>query len=89
MIYAVWQQLNCIQLVKLPVLIDPALLRAARQIYRAYCEAHPNMTKRPTGVAVNQITYRGHIIFSDKPVLLPDEYFVPLGQIEQSDDLFK
>ncbi|WP_250124015.1 hypothetical protein [Chroococcidiopsis sp. CCMEE 29] len=70
------------QTINLLVLIDPTLLRAARQIYRAYCETHPNMVKRPTGVAVHQLTYRGNIIFSSKPVLLPQEYFVPLNQIE-------
>lgn len=67
------------------MVIDPKLLRAAQQIYRAYCEAHPTMIKRPTGVAINQLTYRGHVILSSKPVLLPEEFFVPLSQIEESE----
>lgn len=66
----------------LPVLIDPALLKAARQVYRTYCEAHPNAAKRPTGVAVNLTTYQGKVLFSAHPVLLPQECFIPLNQIE-------
>jgi len=82
-IYAEWQRLeNHTQPLFLPVLIDPSLLRAARQVYRAYCETHPNTAKRPTGVAVNQLTYQGKILFSSHPVLLPQEYFVPLSQLE-------
>lgn len=64
------------------MLIDPSLLKAARKVYRAYGETHPNMVKRPTGVVVNQFTYQSYIIFSQQPILLPDEYFVPLSQIE-------
>jgi hypothetical protein len=66
----------------LPVLIDPALVRAARQIYRAYCEAHPSNAKRPTGVAVNLVNYQGKVLFANQPVLLPQECFVPLSQLE-------
>lgn len=65
-----------------PVLLDPAILRAARQIYRTYLEVHPNLTQRPTGVAIHRATYRGKLIFLDKPVLLPQECFVPFSQIE-------
>jgi hypothetical protein len=36
----------------LPILLDPALLRAARQIYRTYYEVHPELTQRPYGVAI-------------------------------------
>lgn len=65
-----------------PVLIDPALLRVARQIYREYCENHPGTANRPTGVAVNQVTYHAKILFSSRPVLLPQEFFIPLSQLE-------
>lgn len=64
------------------MLIDSALLKAARKIYRAYCEAHPSAAKRPTGVAVNQLNYQGKVLFSTHPVLLPQECFVPLSQLE-------
>ncbi|MCL1471546.1 hypothetical protein [Argonema antarcticum] len=65
-----------------PVLPDPALLQAARQIYRAYSQAHPKLVERPIGVAINRITLRGKLIFANKPILLPQESFVPFSQIE-------
>lgn len=64
------------------MLIDSALLKAARKIYRAYCEAHPTTSKRPTGVAVNQLNYQGKVLFSSHPVLLPHECFVPINQLD-------
>lgn len=65
-----------------PVLPDPALLQAAQQIYRSYYQAHPNLVERPTGVAINRTSLRGKLIFSHKPILLPQESFVPFSQIE-------
>lgn len=64
------------------LLPEPALLRAARQIYRSYYDAHPKLVQRPIGVAINRVTYRGKLIFTGKPVLLPQETFVPFNQIE-------
>ncbi|MGF1458271.1 MAG: hypothetical protein ACFBSG_04525 [Leptolyngbyaceae cyanobacterium] len=60
---------------------DPALLKAARHIYRTYYEVHPD-EQRPMGVAISRKTRRGKLIFSGPPVLLPSECFVPLDQIE-------
>lgn len=68
--------------IDIPVLIDPKLLRAARQIYRIYWAANPNLVQRTTGVAINKLTYRGILVFSSKPILLPQECFVPLSQLE-------
>ena len=65
-----------------PRLIDPSLLRAARQIYRSYYEVHPDLSGRPLGVAIHKAHYRGKLIFAGKPILLPDECFVPISQIE-------
>ncbi|NEP17493.1 MAG: hypothetical protein F6J97_11410 [Leptolyngbya sp. SIO4C1] len=65
-----------------PSMLDPALLKAARHIYRTYYEVHPEVVKRPIGVAIGRSNYRGKLIFGDKPVLLPHECFIPLGQIE-------
>ncbi len=65
-----------------PVLLDPALVRSARQIYRQFYEAHPEVVKRPVGVALNRYNYRGKLIFGQKPILLPDECFVPLDQVQ-------
>ncbi|MFB2936166.1 hypothetical protein ACE1B6_13010 [Aerosakkonemataceae cyanobacterium BLCC-F154] len=65
-----------------PALPDPGILKAARNIYRIYYEVHPNVSQRPLGVVINQNNYRGKLIFSHKPVLLPAECFVPFNQIE-------
>ncbi|MBC7969850.1 MAG: hypothetical protein H7Z11_06965 [Verrucomicrobia bacterium] len=63
-------------------LLDPALIRSARLIYTTYYEVHPSLIQRPLGVAINRFTHRGKLIFSGKPVLLPQECFVPFSQIE-------
>lgn len=63
-------------------LLDPGLIRAARLIYTTYYEVHPGLIQRPLGVAINRFTYRGKLIFSGKPILLPQECFVPFSQIE-------
>jgi hypothetical protein len=65
-----------------PTLVDPTLLRTARQLYRQYYEAHPDITQRPVGVAVNRQNYRGKLIFGQKPVLLPQECFIPFEQLQ-------
>ena len=61
---------------------DPALLKAARHIYRTYYEVHPEEMQRPIGVAISRTTRRGKLIFNQKPILLPHECFIPLTQIE-------
>jgi hypothetical protein len=71
-----------IDYVNIPVLLDPELLRAARRIYRTYSEVHPKRTQRPIGVAIDRYSYRGYLIFNDKPILLYREDFVPLNQLE-------
>lgn len=65
-----------------PRLLDPTLLRAARQIYRTYREVHPERMQRPLGVAIDRFTHRGQLIFQTKPALLLTECFVPFEQIE-------
>lgn len=66
----------------LPTALNPALLKSARQIYRTYYEVHPEDVQRPIGIAISTKTHRGKLIFGDKPVLLPNECFVPVSQIE-------
>lgn len=63
-------------------LLDPGLIRSARLIYTTFYEVHPSVTQRPLGVAIDRFTHRGKLIFSGKPILLPQECFVPFGQIE-------
>lgn len=83
MVYAAQQQSkNQINNLDLPASIDPSLLKVAKQIYRTYCELNPNLVKRITGVVVNQSTYRGMPLFSHNPILLPQEHFVTLSQLE-------
>lgn len=66
----------------LPAVMDPALLKAARQIYRTFYEVHPEEMQRPIGVAISRKNHRGKLIFGERPVLLPSERFIPLNQIE-------
>lgn len=66
----------------LSAVFNPALLKAARQIYRTYYEVHPDDLQRPGGIAISTKTHRGKLIFGERPVLLPSECFIPLNQIE-------
>lgn len=61
--------------------LDPTLIQSARLIYETYFAVHPDID-RPLGVAINRITHRGKIIFSGKPILLPQECFIPFELIE-------
>ncbi|BAD80348.1 hypothetical protein syc2158_d [Synechococcus elongatus PCC 6301] len=58
------------------------LLREARKIYRAYFAAHPDSEQRPVGVALNRRSGRGDVVFGRRPILLPQEFFVPLDQLQ-------
>jgi len=66
----------------LSTLPDPALLRLARRIWCNYHHNHKGRGRRPLGVAIDQSTQRGHLLFRQKPILLPHEDFVPFSQIE-------
>jgi hypothetical protein len=65
-------------------LFEPALLRAAQDIYGFYCQINPDRQRRrqPIGVAMNKLSYRGKLIFSSYPILLPEECFVSIEQLE-------
>jgi hypothetical protein len=67
---------------EMPRILDPAIIRAARQVYRTYCVLNAKITRRPSGVAIDKDSYRGQLIFKTKPILLPGECFVPLKQLE-------
>jgi hypothetical protein len=56
---------------------EPALIQAARKIYRTYMEVHPEVTEEPLGVAIDRYSYRGKLIFVRMPALLPQETFIP------------
>lgn len=63
-------------------LLDPAILQAARQIYRTYYEVHVEQVQRPIGVVIHRENHRGQLVFGQKPILLPQECFVPMNLIE-------
>jgi hypothetical protein len=65
-------------------LFDPALLRAAKDIYSFYCQINPDRDRRrqPIGVAMNKLDRRGKLIFSSYPILLPEEHFISVDQLE-------
>jgi hypothetical protein len=68
-----------------PILFTPTILSAARSIYQAYVETHGDQ-QRPYGVAIDRYTFRGQLIFSEQPVLLPHECFVPLERLGLPDE---
>lgn len=63
---------------------DPDLFRAAVEIYNFYCQTNPDRERRrqPIGVAMNKRSHRGKLIFSSFPILLPDECFISVQQLE-------
>ena len=80
--YALKQDQNRYTNTPQPPLVDSNLVRAAGQIYYTYCEVHPEIEGQASGVAINRANYRGKVIFTQHPALLPEECFVPLNQIE-------
>lgn len=58
-------------------LTDPHLVNAARHIYQKCCETNPEKAEQTYGVAIDRETYRGQLIFKEKPTLLPWESFIP------------
>ena len=66
----------------IPDLLDPNLLKSAREIYQTYCRFRSKFTKSPVGVAINKNTHRGQLLFTPRPILLPWENFVPMEQIQ-------
>ncbi len=61
---------------------DPTLIQAARRIYRTYCHINSNIIKQPLGVAIDKDSLRGHLIFRERPILLPGECFIRLNELE-------
>jgi hypothetical protein len=61
---------------------DPSLIQAARVIYETYYAVHPSVTDLPLGVAIHRFTFRGKLIFNRKPILLPQECFIPFSTID-------
>jgi hypothetical protein len=65
-------------------LVDPMILRAAKQVYRYYADSYAAQLPRPMGVVINRQDMGGKLIYSQL-LLLPQESFVPIDLIEGSD----
>lgn len=63
-------------------LFDPYLLRVAQHIYEKCYEISPQKAEQMQGVAIDRETYRGQLIFKEKPILLPWETFIPSEEID-------
>ncbi len=63
-------------------LLDPSLVKSAREIYNNYRHFHVKIKKTPVGVAIDKNTHKGQLLFTDRPILLPNEYFISIEQIE-------
>ena len=61
---------------------DPSLIKAARNIYRNYCNLNIPTENRPMGVVIDRDSHRGQLTFKPKPILLPGECFISVQQIE-------
>lgn len=64
------------------IFFDPSLIKAARNIYRSYCNLNVSTENQARGIIINRDSHRGQLAFNSKPVLLPRECFIPLKQIE-------
>ncbi|WP_319419153.1 hypothetical protein [Pleurocapsa sp. FMAR1] len=64
------------------IFFDPTLIEAARNIYRKYYSLGVSANSQPMGIVINRDSHRGQLAFKNKPVLLPRECFIPIGQIE-------
>ena len=64
------------------VFFDPSLIKAARNIYRNYCNLNIPTEHKPRGIVINRDSHRGQLSFNLKPILLPRECFIPIQQIE-------
>lgn len=65
-------------------IVDPTILRAAKQIYRYYADSYAAQLPRPMGVVINRQSMSGKLVYSQL-LLLPQESFVPIDIIEISD----
>lgn len=62
--------------------LDPTLISSARRIYQAYLGIYSRIPRKPRGVVLNAETYRGQLVFKERPILLPGECFIPLQHLE-------
>lgn len=66
------------------IAMDTNLLHAAQQIYRSHIQLRPDVGEQsPRGVVIHRRTLRGDLIFSEYPILLPHELFIPVDVLDQ------
>ena len=59
------------------------VIKAAKQIYEDHVQLRPDVViQPPRGVVIHRNTLRGDLIFSDYPILLPHELFIPVDMLE-------
>jgi hypothetical protein len=63
-------------------IVESEIVAAARKIYNTYYNLHGPTTRNPIGVALDEKTYRGQLLFTKAPILLPGERFIPVNQLE-------
>lgn len=68
-----------------PQMIHDPRMASALEVYRSYCQVHVEPQDGPLGVAIDQHTLRGQLIFSEQPILLPHEFFVSVEHLQQSE----
>lgn len=62
--------------------MDTTVLQAARQIYHSHLQLRPDVGDQPPrGVVIHRRTLRGDLIFSEYPILLPHELFIPVDAL--------
>ncbi len=64
--------------------LDLSILHAAKAIYQGYRASRTKDAPVPLGVAIDRFTHRGQIVFTERPILLPQECFVTIQQIESN-----
>jgi len=71
-----------------PWMVDPYidLVNAARYIYQRCYEIYPEKAEQMQGIVIDRGTYRGQLIFKEKPILLPWESFIPSEELLEDDE---
>lgn len=62
--------------------VELEIIAAARKIYDTYYRLHGTTARTPIGVALDEKTHRGQLLFTKAPILLPGECFVSVNQLE-------
>ncbi|MEO1520339.1 MAG: hypothetical protein AAFU78_06130 [Cyanobacteria bacterium J06633_2] len=62
--------------------VRESIVEAAQVIYQRYCSIYTPTMPKPVGVAIDPVSHRGQLVFTDCPVLLPQERFIPIHLLE-------